>query len=115
MWSYGVTLWEIYSLGETPLEGMRPIEVSCDQREAEAGRQQRGYKYVARFVANFELQNHLQVRDMLQSGERLRKPTRCPSRVYRMMKQCWLEHPEARPTFKIVHESINEVRLHVKK
>jgi len=76
VWSYGVTLWEIYSLGRTPWEGLSPIEI----------------------------------RDVLMQGERLGRPERCPTDVYRVMQSCWEAQVKDRPTFAVVHQRIQTVR-----
>lgn len=36
---------------------------------------------------------------MVEKGERLTKPMRCPDAVYRDMISCWSYHPSDRPTF----------------
>jgi len=71
-----VTLWEIYSLGRTPWEGLSPIEI----------------------------------RDVLMQGERLGRPERCPTDVYRVMQSCWEAQVKDRPTFAVVHQRIQTVR-----
>lgn len=32
-------------------------------------------------------------------GEKLPKPSECHEAVYKVMKKCWKENPEDRPTF----------------
>jgi hypothetical protein len=42
-------------------------------------------------------------------GYRLEKPDECPDEIYEMMKRCWSEDPEIRPTFKEILEIIETV------
>ncbi|CAK8689590.1 unnamed protein product [Clavelina lepadiformis] len=71
VWSFGITLWEMFSYGQRP---------------------------------SYELQslNHHNLsvlHDLLQRGERLRKPSQCPDAVYREMEKCWEYEPERRTNF----------------
>ncbi|CAG0920209.1 unnamed protein product [Notodromas monacha] len=65
VWSFGIVLWEMHSLGATPYGEMSGAEIN----------------------------------DMLERGDRLEKPARCPSDVYKIMENCWAYRPEDRPTF----------------
>jgi hypothetical protein len=35
---------------------------------------------------------------MIERGDRLKRPTGCPSDVYKVMEQCWAYKPEDRPS-----------------
>jgi len=35
----------------------------------------------------------------LETGKRLDRPELCPTEMYSIMEQCWLDEPEERPTF----------------
>ena len=50
-------------------------------------------------------------------GYRMEKPAGCPEDVYEMMVSCWAEDPKARPTFKMLSYSTNEIleKAHGKK
>ncbi|XP_064455159.1 tyrosine-protein kinase HTK16-like isoform X2 [Ornithodoros turicata] len=65
VWSYGITMWEVYSFGEQPYGT------------------QTGAQVVAR----------------LEKGERLKRPTSCPTWAYTIMRQCWQWEPQKRPCF----------------
>ncbi|CAL4102604.1 unnamed protein product, partial [Meganyctiphanes norvegica] len=43
---------------------------------------------------------------LLESGYRMDCPQGCPTRVYELMKQCWLWNPGDRPTFSYSHHSL---------
>jgi len=104
-WSYGVTCWEVFSLGRTPYPG----------------------------IGNHEILDHI------TSGERLKKPSLCPEKLYVIQNllevstvqcthhhygiifchtllsyryglicQCWHYTPEERPTFKEIVCNLQE-------
>ncbi|XP_015602408.1 tyrosine-protein kinase Shark [Cephus cinctus] len=66
VWSFGITLWEMFSYGEQPYGDRRGVDVI----------------------------------QLVEKGERLEKPEKCPEHVYLVMQSCWSYLPEDRPTFK---------------
>eukprot|EP00055_Hartaetosiga_balthica_P003202 m.6891 g.6891 ORF g.6891 m.6891 type:complete len:707 (-) comp2670_c0_seq1:381-2501(-) len=65
VWSFGVTLWEIWTDGDMPYGTM----------------------------------NGGQIVEFLQKGRRLKIPKECPPQIGQIMKSCWMENYEERPTF----------------
>ncbi|XP_068685571.1 fibroblast growth factor receptor 1-like isoform X2 [Montipora foliosa] len=65
VWSFGVLLYEIFTIGGSPYPRM-------DGRK----------------IAN-----------LLQEGYRMPKPQHVDNELYKIMMSCWLENPNARPTF----------------
>ncbi|KAM9856039.1 platelet-derived growth factor receptor beta-like [Aulostomus maculatus] len=66
VWSYGVLLWEIFSLGGSPYP-----DVPMTQEFYSA----------------------------LKRGHRMNQPDHAPNNIYDLMKQCWDEEPQSRPSF----------------
>uniref|UniRef100_A0A3P8V7S1 receptor protein-tyrosine kinase n=1 Tax=Cynoglossus semilaevis TaxID=244447 RepID=A0A3P8V7S1_CYNSE len=66
VWSYGILLWEIFSLGESP------------------------YPDIPRTRDFYSA---------LRRGYRMTCPDHTPQTVYNLMTECWMEKPEARPSF----------------
>lgn len=66
VWSFGVTLWEMFSLGEPPYGDIRGVDAI----------------------------------ELIESGQRLQKPPKCPENVYKIMENCWNYKPKDRPTFR---------------
>lgn len=73
VWSYGVTLWEMFSYGQQPYGDLKGVDVI----------------------------------QLVEKGERLNKPDKCPCEVYRIMEQCWAYHPRDRPTFEKLVETFS--------
>ncbi|XP_042899791.1 tyrosine-protein kinase Abl isoform X2 [Parasteatoda tepidariorum] len=46
---------------------------------------------------------------MLESGYRMECPAGCPARIYDLMKECWLWEPNERPTFKDIHDILENM------
>ena len=80
VWSYGVTLYEIFSYGQEPtLPGVKVNEEGEEQSET------------AELDEIFKL---------LTNGVRLPCPETCPKSVYtQLMLPCWQLNPHERPTF----------------
>ncbi|XP_050546487.1 fibroblast growth factor receptor homolog 1-like isoform X2 [Daktulosphaira vitifoliae] len=76
VWSYGVLLWEIMTLGGTPYPS----------------------------VPNME-----QLFNLLQSGHRMEKPSCCSLEIYMIMRDCWSYHPNERPMFEELVESLDQI------
>ncbi|XP_028401197.1 proto-oncogene tyrosine-protein kinase receptor Ret-like [Dendronephthya gigantea] len=71
VWSFGVLLYEITTLGGEPYENISPYNVIV----------------------------------CIGSGFRMSKPAHCSSEIYKIMRDCWEENPQCRPTFpKILKE-----------
>ncbi|OQV12082.1 Macrophage colony-stimulating factor 1 receptor 2 [Hypsibius exemplaris] len=70
VWSFGVVLWEIFSIGKIPFD--RPN--------------------VAKFTA-------ISFAEWLMQGHQMSRPDAAPLSIYEMMKTCWRLTPEKRPSF----------------
>ncbi|XP_066282795.1 uncharacterized protein [Branchiostoma lanceolatum] len=68
VWSFGVLLWEIATMGKDP----------C---------------YDGRIQLDF-----LQMVGILRQGIRMKRPPGCPVDLYRLMRSCWRDVPATRPT-----------------
>jgi len=80
IWSYGVTLFEIFSYG------LEPILPGLSNNEAEAD------------PDNMRMKEML---DLLNNGVRLPCPESCPQSVYtQLMLPCWDLQPQNRPSFR---------------
>ncbi|CAJ1063217.1 platelet-derived growth factor receptor beta-like isoform X2 [Xyrichtys novacula] len=75
VWSYGVLLWEIYSLGVSPYP-----ELPMTQEFFSA----------------------------LKRGYRMSRPDRAPQDIFDLMKLCWEEKPECRPSFSSLVVSLGD-------
>ncbi|KAL9972277.1 hypothetical protein ACROYT_G018560 [Oculina patagonica] len=82
VWSFGICLWEIFTLGGTPYPGI-PTE---------------------------------QLLDFLSDGHRMEQPHNCPLDMYTIMRDCWEQNAERRPTFLQLSERIGRIlELHASK
>ncbi|XP_029155540.1 tyrosine-protein kinase hopscotch [Nylanderia fulva] len=93
VWSFGVTMYEIFSLGEDPK--LPEIELNYKNITEKYNIQERN---MVTLVAAFE------------KGIRLPCPELCPPEVYqRLMHSCWNMKSHERPTFATLCKDINEL------
>lgn len=59
----------------------------------------------------FEGQTNEDVVKCLREGFRLPCPGSCPTEMYELMVQCWMEEASSRPTFSSLHASIKLIQL----
>lgn len=101
VWSFGVTLWEIFSYGEEPyLEGCENFfraAMPTEDLHMAKQRQQEEFKEWIR---------------LLDHGARLGQPDKCPAALYtNVMSECWHFRPEIRPKFESLAKIINQIAL----
>lgn len=73
VWSFGVLLWEVFTLGKQPFYGMSNEEV---------------------------------VRHVTKGGTPAEVDYFCPDDVDRVMRSCWANEIEERPTFKSLEKAL---------
>ncbi|XP_068726480.1 fibroblast growth factor receptor 1-like [Montipora capricornis] len=75
VWSYGVVLWEIATLGGSP----------------------------------YALMKIKQLLENLKAGYRLEKPDMCTDPVYVLMRDCWNQDPDERPSFQRLYKRLDDM------
>lgn len=78
VWSFGIFMWEVYTLMETGPD---------DSQISESP------------IPYPELETDQDILIALENGMRLEKPKTAPLALYEIMKQCWEKDPKSRPTF----------------
>lgn len=80
VWSFGVTCWEILTLGNSPYKdlGLRQDRLS-------------------RELAN-----------RLEQGYRLPQPANCSQELYEELLNCWLSDPDSRPSFRQIKQRFEQ-------
>jgi len=93
VWSFGVTLWEMFAFGDTPaLSGCQDFFTS----------QQRQRQDFSDWLTK------------LEEGVRLPQTELCPNYLYsRVMLACWQKDPQARPTFLQLKQFLKKAELEV--
>ncbi|XP_066267854.1 uncharacterized protein [Branchiostoma lanceolatum] len=81
VWSFGVLLWEIAALGKDPCYDDGRIQLSF-----------------------------LQMVGILRQGKRMERPPGCPEDLYRLMRSCWRDDPDTRPTPEGIEERLLQLR-----
>uniref|UniRef100_A0A672FYJ8 receptor protein-tyrosine kinase n=1 Tax=Salarias fasciatus TaxID=181472 RepID=A0A672FYJ8_SALFA len=76
VWSYGVLLWEIFSLGSSPYSELPMTQEFCSA---------------------------------LKRGHRMSRPQHAPPHMYELMKQCWDDKPQSRPSFSSIVATVGNL------
>lgn len=92
VWSFGVTMYEIFSLGEDPkLQGFQQKRTDDSRNDPEEG-------------------SSAELLTALEQGARLPCPPKCPQAVYvKLMYPCWNLQSQLRPKFSMLCQDIQQL------
>ena len=97
VWSFGVTMWEVLTLGrETPFSTMNNEEVidNCERWYGTSG---------GGGGDDTDLDSAEDQMELPACGELLDRPALCPREIYDLLCECWQREEDRRPTFHEVH------------
>ena len=96
VWSFGVTLWEMFTFGESPyLEGCEDY-FRAEQSEEKLKEQMNSWI------------------QKLNEGFRFLKPEACPARLYSdVMLRCWINNFNLRPDFVLLQRLLKQIEKEV--
>ncbi len=93
VWSYGIFLWELFTLGKHPYPGKL---------------KKRNSHVLSLHPHSFlEIHQTEQLIRELQNGYRMEKPGYAPNFIGEIMRQCWEKEPKDRPTFSNLEQIIS--------
>ena len=96
VWSYGVTIWELFSLSKQPYPGIVHFRLLMDKNEY--------LKYL-----HTEVNELADLIRFLQNGQRMEKPEFMPKTVGDIMADCWKHNTEERATFAQLEQIFGEM------
>lgn len=99
VWSYGVLLWELFSLIKKPYEGTLVVSlfsflIEIDHMNTDS--------YI-------DVTNMTKLIEILGKGQRLERPEKAPNAVTALMFACWDLKPNARPMFDQLEEVLKNL------
>lgn len=100
VWSFGIVIWEVMAFGERPYWDMSNHEVRTGHTTLAMNNNSAVCLEGSSFEQNV-LSDYLffQVMKAINEAFRLPAPMDCPSAVYQLMLQCWLQDRSKRPRF----------------
>jgi serine/threonine protein kinase len=105
VWSFGVTIWELFSLSKQPYPGKENLINLADNKSI--------YSRYIFFNIWTEVSGLEGLIQFLQNGKRMERPELMPTAIGNVMADCWKHNEEERTTFaqleQIFHKAVDPI------